>query len=103
MVSRKTLALVLAVGLSLTFGLGRALPDLKNSPASRVAELEAAWPNWLPGTEQCPADVMPGHQSNPHEFSVERCSQAFDRCLNSCRSGSAGDCYSAALVAQKVK
>ena len=103
MVNWKALARVLAIGLALAFGLGRALPDLQNSPASRVAELEAAWPNWLPGTEQCPADLMPGHQSAPLDFSIERCSQAFDRCLNGCRSGSANDCYSAALVTQKVK
>src|SRR3954469_6852492 len=97
------LALVSLVGVALAFGLGWALPDLESRPEKRVPEIEASWPDWLPKAEPCPADLMPPPTADPRKFSLYRCSKAYDQCRKSCRSGTAGDCYAAALVTQRVK
>ncbi|CCE01865.1 sel1 repeat family protein [Bradyrhizobium sp. STM 3809] len=103
MLTSKLLAFVLSIGLSLPLALGQSLPNSETGPEQRVPALEAAWPDWLPKpAHQCPADLMPRHRADALDFSIARCSRAFDGCVGSCRSGAAGDCYGAAIVAQRV-
>jgi hypothetical protein len=67
-----------------------------------VEQMEASWPDWLPKPDQCPADLMPAHETT-FDFSIERCSAETAQCLDRCRAGEAADCYATALVFQKVR
>lgn len=95
--------LMLAVCVTIAAAsLIRLSPTRPADPAKVVAALEASWPDWLQKPDQCPADLMPARQG-PQEFSIERCAADVARCLDGCRAGDAGHCYSAALVIQKVR
>ncbi len=67
-----------------------------------IEQMEASWPDWLPKLDKCPADLMPQHQTSI-DYSIERCSNALNQCISRCRDRDASECYSAALVLQKVK
>jgi TPR repeat protein len=70
--------------------------------ATVLDEMTAARPDWLPNLDACPADVMPALEG-PSRFDQDRCAAALDRCLRNCRGGDAGECYSAALVVERVR
>jgi hypothetical protein len=71
-------------------------------PADVLEKIEAAKPDWLPGLDKCPADVMPMRQATSHYFEG-RCAATLERCLNDCRAGSANDCYASAIILQQVR
>jgi hypothetical protein len=70
--------------------------------ATILQQVEGSWPDWLPKPDQCPADLMPAHET-VFNFSIERCSAETAQCLDRCRAGDAADCYATALVFKKVK
>jgi hypothetical protein len=101
--SLRTLSLLMmALSVAIAASLIRLSPVSAADAAKLVEELEASWPDWLPKPEQCPADLMPA-QEGSHQFSIESCSADVEQCLERCRAGDAGHCYSAALVMQKVR
>jgi TPR repeat protein len=66
-----------------------------------IGKMVGTWPDWLARVEQCPADAMP-ENAGASAFSIEGCTAAVEQCLDRCRAGNAGDCYSAALVVQRT-
>lgn len=88
---------VVTVARSFTLSTARAA-----EVATILQQVEASWPDWLPKPEQCPADLMPTHETM-FNFSIERCTAETAQCVDSCRAGDAADCYATALVFQKVK
>lgn len=75
---------------------------LAGETAAMVQKLEAAWPDWLPKLDPCPADILPARDA-PADFSLERCANAIEQCLDHCRANDARECYASAIVLQKVK
>ena len=78
------------------------MPAAAAEPATVLEKLEAATPDWLPSLDKCPAEVMPARAARSGYFE-QRCKTSVERCVDSCRTGNAGDCYAAALVLQEVR
>jgi hypothetical protein len=92
--------------VALSVGLSASLiqpPTVNAADAARIVDdLEASWPVWLPKPDQCPADLMPA-RGGPLRYSIESCSADVVQCLERCRAGDAGNCYSAAIVTQRIR
>jgi hypothetical protein len=70
--------------------------------ATVLKEMEATKPAWLPGLDECPADLMPARKARSN-FYEGRCESTLQQCVDNCRSGNGDDCYASAVVVQKVK
>jgi hypothetical protein len=93
---------VMALFVAVAASLIRLSPAGAADATKIVEELEASWPVWLPKPDQCPADLMPA-QEGSQQFSIEGCSADIEQCIERCRAGDAGSCYSAALVLQRFR
>ncbi|MCK1386806.1 hypothetical protein [Bradyrhizobium sp. 21] len=91
-----------ALLIACTAGLFSPVTADAGDLAGVAEKMEAAWPDWLPRPEQCPADAMPANAGAP-VFSIEQCSAAVEQCIDHCRAGNVSDCYAAGLVLQSVK
>lgn len=84
-------------------GMGlQPLPAIAADTEKLLQDLEASPPGWLPALDTCPADAMPAHETTS-DYSIEACAAAPERCLRSCQTGNANDCYAAALVLQAIR
>lgn len=100
--SRRMIFPLLAAIVSITaVSLFAQMPAGASDSNEVIGKMVGAWPDWLPRAEQCPADAMPAKAGAP-TFSIEGCTAAVEQCLDRCRAGNAGDCYSAALVVQQT-
>jgi TPR repeat protein len=100
--SRRMIFPLLAALVSVTAVTLLAPPPVGASDSNEViGKMVGTWPDWLPRVEQCPADAMP-ENAGASAFSIEGCTAAVEQCLDRCRAGNAGDCYSAALVVQRT-
>jgi len=101
--SPRTLHVIMAVLLAaLTAIPVNISPAAAADAAKFIGQLEAAWPDWLPNLDTCPADLMPSHETRLN-FSIAQCSASLDQCVDHCRAGDASECYSAALVIQMAE
>jgi hypothetical protein len=78
------------------------LPAAAADSAKMLDDLEASRPDWLHAPDKCPADVMPARETSI-DYSTDRCAAAPDQCLRRCQAGNAGDCYTSALILQKIR
>ena len=99
--SLRTLKILMALSVAVVASLIHLPPASAADAAEIVEQLQTSWPVWLPKPDRCPADLMPTQEIS-QQFSIEGCSADIARCLERCRAGDAGNCYSAALVLQKV-
>jgi hypothetical protein len=91
-----------AVAIALVASPFRISPVRAADTAEIVEQIEATWPDWLPKPDQCPADLMPAHETT-FNFSIERCATETAQCLARCRAGDAADCYATAIIFQKAR
>jgi TPR repeat protein len=101
MSSRKMSPLLSALVVIFVAGLFVPTPVSAADNDDVIGKMEATWPDWLPRAGQCPADAMPEDAGAP-AFSIEGCAAAMEQCLDRCRTGHVGDCYSAALVVERT-
>ena len=100
--SRRMIFPLLAALISvIAVGLFVPMPAGASDSNEVIGKMAGTWPDWLQRAEQCPADAMPADAGAP-AFSIEECTAAVEQCLDRCRTGHAGDCYSAALVVQRT-
>jgi TPR repeat protein len=102
MAKRAMCMVLIALSIALVAGAVRLSRAGAADALKIVQGLEASWPDWFPSLDACPADVLPA-RDGPTDFSIERCSNSVEQCLDRCRANDASDCYAAALVLQRAK
>jgi hypothetical protein len=94
--------LMVALSVAVAASLIRPSPVSAADAARIVEEMVASWPVWLPKPDQCPADLMSARDGS-QQYSIESCSADVKQCLERCRAGDAGNCYSAAILTQRIR